>query len=231
VLASLPTAGFALGALNGGVSLGHGSFAALTPASADPRLAAFVAERNRGKARLMRFTPAGAGERSSRSVTVAVRVDDNSAQALSVRSAIEAAMEQVSGESGVRLATTRYNLGLSRGYQNFARPTTPAPAQSRTLTDASIPDLADFRPSPGAKEEPSRFAARIDSTAQTKAAEASPRIVPDQTVDLEGSYRLTRNLDVTAGVRYSQDRNRLAPLAEPAKQDSQAVYVGTQFRF
>jgi|SoiMethySBSTD1v2_1073268.scaffolds.fasta_scaffold646201_1 hypothetical protein len=229
VLASLPTAGFALGALNGGASLAHASFAALTPASADPRLAAFVAERSSGTARLMRFTPAGAGERSSRSVTVAVRVDENSAQAISVRSAIEAAMEQVAGESAARIAATRYNLGVSRGYQNFARP--EAPALSRSLSDASIPDLADFRPTPGAKEEPSRFAARIDATEQAKPAEATPRIAPDQTVDLEGSYRLTRNLDVTAGLRYSQDRNRLTPLTEPAKQDSQAVYVGTQFRF
>jgi hypothetical protein len=229
VLASLPTAGFALGALNGGASLAHGSFAALTPASADPRLAAFVAERSSGTARLMRFTPAGAGERSSRSVTVAVRVDENSAQALSVRSAIEAAMDQLAGESGVRIAPTRYNLGLSRGYQNFARPT--APALARPMSDAGIPDLADFRPTPGAKEEPSRFAARIDSNVQAKPAESTQRIVPDQTVDLEGSYRLTRNLDVTAGLRYSQDRNRLTPLAEPAMQDNQAVYVGTQFRF
>jgi hypothetical protein len=99
------------------------------------------------------------------------------------------------------------------------------------MSDAGIPDLADFRPTPGAKEEPSRFAARIDSNVQAKPAESTQRIVPDQTVDLEGSYRLTRNLDVTAGVRYSQDRNRLTPLAEPAMQDNQAVYVGTQFRF
>jgi hypothetical protein len=181
-------------------------------------------------ARLMRFTPAGAGERTNRAVTVVVRVDENSAQAISVRAAIEAAMDQVAGESGVRIAATRYNLGASRGYQNFAR-SAPAPVLSGTLSDASIPDLAEFRPSPGVKEEPSRFAARIDSTGQAKSAEASPRIAPDPSVDLEGSYRLTRNLDVTAGVRYSQDRARLTPLAEPAKQDSQAVYVGTQFRF
>jgi hypothetical protein len=147
---------------------------------------------------------------------------------MSVRSAIEAAMEQVAGESRVRIAPTRYNLGVARGYQSFAKPAVPAPAVG--LSDASIPDLADFRPSPGIKEEPSRFAARIDSDEPARPA-AAPRIVPDQTVDLEGSYRLTRNLDVTAGVRYSQDRNRLTTLAEPAKQDSQAVYIGTQFRF
>jgi hypothetical protein len=148
----------------------------------------------------MRFTPASAAEHAGRSVTVAVRVDENSAQAISVRSAIEAAMDQVAGESGVRIASTRYNLGVSRGYQSFARPAA-APVVSPALSDASIPDLADFEPSPGAKEEPSRFAARIDSTAPTKPAAATPRIAPDQTVDLEGSYRLTRNLDVTAGVR------------------------------
>jgi hypothetical protein len=49
-------------------------------------------------------------------------------------------------------------------------------------------------------------------------------------VDLGGSYRVTRNLDVTAGVRYSQERERLIPPAD-GKQDNQAVYVGTQFRF
>lgn len=229
VLASLPTAGFALGALDSTDNVASsGTFAALTPASVDPRLAAFVAQRSSGSARLMRFTPAGAAEHANRAVTVAVRVDANSAQAISVRSAIDAVREQVAGESGVRIAPTRYNLGVARGYQSFARPTAPTP--SPALSDASIPNLADFRPSPGVKEEPSRFAARIDSDTQAKPA-AAPRIDPDQTVDLEGSYRLTRNLDVTAGVRYSQDRNRLSTLAEPAKQDSQAVYIGTQFRF
>ena len=230
VLASLPTAGFALGALDAAPGLSsHGTFAALTPASVDPRLAAFVAERSKGAARLLRFTPAGAADHASRAVTVAVRVDENTAEAISVRSAIEAAREQVAGESGARVATTRYNLGVARGYESFARPTAPTPP-SPALSDARIPDLADFRPSPGVKEEPSRFAARIDSSEPAKPA-AALRTVPDQTVDLEGSYRLTRNLDVTAGVRYSQDRNRLTTLAEPAKQDSQAVYIGTQFRF
>jgi len=228
VLASLPSAGFALGALDNG-RIAPGTFAALTPASIDPQLAALVAERSSGNARLMRFTPAGASERANRSVTVAVRVDESSARAISVRSSIEAALDQVSGDSSVRIAPTRYNLGISRGYQSFAKPA--APVVSRTLSDASIPDLAEFRPTPGAKDEPSRFAARIEADQAAKPAAAEPRIAPDQTVDLEGSYRLTRNLDVTAGVRYSQDRDRLSRVVDPAKQDSQAVYVGTQFRF
>jgi len=234
VLASMPTAGLALGALDQRVSLpATGSFAALTPASVDPRLAKFIARRGNGQAMLMRFTPAGVAERASRSVTVAIRIDEDSARAISVRSAIAAAQDQVAAASSVRIAPTRYNLGLSRGYQSFAKAATPAPALSRTLSDASIPNLAEFRPSPGARPDESRFGARIALEEQAKAG-ASPRTIDsrsDQAVDVAGSYRLTRNLDVTAGVRYSQERDRLAPVAPTNQQDSQAVYVGTQFRF
>jgi hypothetical protein len=232
VLAGLPSAGFALGALDAGVSLaGNGNFAALTPAKIDPELARFVAERNSGTSRPMRFTPAGIAARPSRSVTVAVRIDSEVARAISVRSAIAAAREQTAGDSPLRITPTRYNLGISRGYQNFAK---AAPTLSRSLSDASIPDLAEFRPSPGAKPDESRFAARIAVEEEAKTGVAPPRTIAsraDQALDVGGSYRLTRNIDVTAGVRYSQDRDRLVPLADPAKQDSQAVYVGTQFRF
>ena len=230
VLASLPTAGYALGALDDGVSLAaKGSFAALTPASVDPRLARFVAQRSSGKARLMRFTPAGVADRASRSVTVAIRVDADSARAISVRSAIAAAKEQMAGETGVRIAPTRYNLGLARGYQGFGKPA-PAATLSRSLSDARIPDLAEFRAA-APKEEPSRFAARTPRP-EVKAA-AAPRAIErtEPSVDVAGSYRLTRTLDVTAGVRYSQERERLAPLPDSPKQGDQAVYVGTQFRF
>ena len=233
VLAGVPTAGLALGALDDGVSLAaNGSFAALTPAKIDPKLARFVAARSSGTSRPMRFTPAGIAARPSRSVTVAVRVDSEAARAISVRSAVAAAREQVAGDSPVRIAPMRYNLGVSRGYQNFAK-ATPAPAISRSLSEAGIPDLAEFQPSPGARPDESRFAARIavEEEAKTGAAPRTMDSRSDQAVDVAGSYRLTRNLDVTAGVRYSQERDRLAPLADPAKQDSQAVYVGTQFRF
>ena len=234
VLGSMPTAGLALGALDDGVSLpATGSFAALTPASVDARLARFVAERSNGNARMMRFTPAGAAERTSRSVTVAIRIDEEAARAISVRSAIASAQEQVAGDAAVRIAPTRYNLGVARGYQRFAKAPEPSGTLSRTLSEAAIPNLADFRPSPGARPDESRFGARLAVEEEAKTG-ASPRSIDsrsDQAVDVAGSYRLTRNLDVTAGVRYSQERDRLAPLAEPTQQDSQAVYVGTQFRF
>jgi hypothetical protein len=227
VLAGVPTASFAIDALDGSERQGLSGFA-FTPASVDPKLARFVAERATGSNRLMRFTPAGAAERGSRSVTVAVRVDEETAQAISVRSAIAAAREQMSANSAVRLAPVRYNLGLSRGYQSFAQPA----ELSTKLSDAAIPDLASFKPRDGVKEKPSRFGARVALEAEEKSGSA-PRThdsLGDQTIDVAGSYRLTRNLDVTAGVRYSQERDRIAPLTDPA-QDSQAVYVGTEFRF
>jgi hypothetical protein len=144
VLASMPTAGLALGALDQRVSLpATGSFAALTPASVDPRLAKFVARRSNGRALLMRFTPAGVAERASRSVTVAIRIDEDAARAISVRSAIAAAQDQVAASS-VRIAPTRYNLGLSRGYQSFAK--APAPVLARTLYHASNPNHSEIRP-------------------------------------------------------------------------------------
>lgn len=233
VLGAMPTAGLALGALDAGVSLpATGSFAALTPASVDPRLAKLVAERSNGNARMMRFTPAGVAERASRSVTVAIRIDEEAARAITVRSAIASAQEQVAGDAGVRIAPTRYNLGVSRGYQSFAKAPEQTGSLSRTLSDAGIPNLAEFRPSPGARQEESRFAARIAAADEAKpVAGARAADSRDQSVDVEGSYRLTRNLDVTAGVRYEQERDRLAPISEPNQQDSQAVYVGTQFRF
>lgn len=233
LLAGIPTASFALAGVDNPVSSALiGKFTALTPANVDPRVAALVAGRSGGKAHLLRFTPAGVAEGASRSVTVAVRVGDDEVRAISVRSAIDSAKEKVAGpRNTVSIAPTRYNLGLSHGYQAFAK--VPTPELSQPLSDAGIPDLAAFQPSPGAKDKPSRFAARIALDEKIKAG-AAPRTIEsagDQTVDLAGSYRVTRNLDVTAGVRYSQDRDRLVPPADSAKQDSQAVYVGTQFRF
>jgi predicted porin len=55
---------------------------------------------------------------------------------------------------------------------------------------------------------------------------------PDEStsVDLSGRYKLSKNFDVTAGVRLKQENDRLQPLTN-AQQDSQAVYVGTRVKF
>lgn len=230
LLVGAPSAGFALGAL-GVESVGlpaSASLSSFTPASVDPRLAELVARGSGSGNKLMRFTPAGAADRTGRPVTVAVRVDDNAARAISVRQVLASVGDPQDSLAVARLAPSRYNLGRALGYQGFARP----PALAQDLNDAAIPDLAAFQPSAGVQEKPSRFAARIalDQDDKTGRGPRTRDALGDQTVDVGGSYSLTRNLNVTAGVRYSQDRDRLEPLTN-GKQDSQAVYVGTQFRF
>lgn len=229
VLVALPSAGLALDSLRDIPASAVSGDVTFTPATVDPRVAALVGEAG-ASARMLRFTPAGLAGRMNRSVTVAVRVDEDVTRAIQVRSAIAAAQDQMAGTPGaLRITSMRYNLGISRGYQSFAQPA----VLDQKLSSETIPDLATFRPSPGAKPSESRFAPRIELE-QSELAGSAPRTrdaAGTQSVDVGGSYRLTRNLDVTAGVRYEQERDRLAPLADPAKQDSQAVYVGTQFRF
>ena len=233
----VPSATLAVSLLQDDMALERvGAIAGFTPAAPDPGVARIVAERSGGPAQFMQFTPAGS-DFKNRSVTVAVRVNQEAAKAISVRSAIDATSRaRVSDSASLRIAPTRYNLGLARGYQSFAKPTA-APAISEPLSRADIPDLADFKPTPGVKQEPSRFAARVqmepgDAAGRTsRVTRSGDDTIVDQTLDVAGSYRLTRNLDVTAGVRYSQDSDALARLPDIEEQDSQAVYIGTQFRF
>jgi hypothetical protein len=49
-------------------------------------------------------------------------------------------------------------------------------------------------------------------------------------LDVGGSYRIATNIDVTGGVRYKMQRDRLDSTVDN-RRDSQSVYVGTAFRF
>ena len=187
-------------------------------AMVDPRLARSITVRALSKGQLFRFTPAASPNRLDRSVTVAVRFDRN--HPIVVRGSMQG------GEAnGLRIAPTAYSLGAARGYQSFAK------SGVTEIRKVDMPDLATFQPSRGAVDDPSRFAPRIALDERQKAGR-SPRTFEqnDQMVDLGGSYRLTRNINVTAGVRVTSDRDRLKPLSE-SRQDNQAVYVGTQFKF
>lgn len=203
--------------------LGLGMF---TPASVDPELAARVADKAR--ARGVHFTPVGAPPISGkRTVTVAVRVDDETARAISVRQAINAAPGRGVGLAG--LEASKFQLGSARGYKSFTR----SVDLSSNVRNLAMPDLAQFEPSrPRAAEKPSRLQPRIEFT-DREIAGRSPNTLDataQQTVGVGGSFRLSPNLNVTAGVRYSQERERLDPLTNSV-QDSQAVYVGTQIKF
>jgi hypothetical protein len=201
----------------------RGELSGLMPASVDSRLARTITLRGANAGQQFHFTPAGSANRPGRAVTVAVRVDEQTARAISVRKP-QGDMPVSGGIGGLRIAPTAYSLGVSRGYQTF---TMPSDARR-----ADAPDLAAFRLGAGGAGEPARLNARIALDEREKTGRA-PRTLEgngEQTVDVGGSYRLSRNINVTAGVRYSQERDRLLPLVDGQK-DGQAVYVGTQFRF
>lgn len=192
---------------------GIGSF---TPASGDPRLAAALA-RAGVSASGFRFTPSGADKAGTRAVTVAVR-------ARSSRAAVAA--DRLSPNSPVALAPIAYNLGVAVGWKRFA-----------LSGDLSKVDLAG---QPGSRESMDfgvsytgrSVSGRVKAEA-TRPIGNAPRLIdvnPSYSVDVGGSYSLTRNLDVTAGVRYKTERENLPRIVED-RRDSQSVYVGTAFRF
>lgn len=199
------------------------------PVALDAKLARSISVRALDTGKLFRFTPASMATRPDRLVTVAVRVDSSGARRIAAATRLGPG-ESSAGSSGLGIAPTTYNLGVSRGgYKGFGQTLAPAPVDIRHI---EMPDLASFKPDSGAKGDPSRFSPRIALEERTRAGQSPRTFAGDrqETVDLGGSYRLTRNLNVTAGVRYARERDRLAPLTD-GKRDNQAVYVGTQFRF
>lgn len=193
----------------------------------DANLAEAISMRMLPKGQGFRFTPAGTASRPDRSITVAVRVDSDSARAISVQKGPDA-VPSLAGALAVRIAPSAFNLGVSRGYQSFSA-SSPLASETRKI---EMPDLSTYRLSSGGKGGPSRFGAKLSVDEHERAGRAPGTFetAGQPTVDLGGSYRVTGNLNVTAGVRYSADRDRIAPLTD-GKQDSQAVYLGTQFRF
>lgn len=204
-----------------------------TPANIDPALARKVAATLGVDG--LRFTPAPRTPRGERVVTMAVRVDQATARAITVRRSLA---EGSAGKMGGALASmpliqpTRYNLGAARGFQSFASASPKALDLPEGIRDIGMPDLASYRTDGGTKGKPSRFQPRVTFEDDMDAGRA-PRTLEgagEQSVEVGGAYRVTKNLAVTAGVRVSQDRNRIAPLTDGVE-DDKAVYVGTQFRF
>jgi hypothetical protein len=203
------------------------SLSSVSAPTVDASLAQAISMRMMPKGQAFRFTPAGTATRPDRSITVAVRVDADSARAISVSKGTDS-KPGLGGLTALRIAPTAFNLGVSRGYQAFGQSGSVIP-QVRKI---DMPDLSAFGPGSSVNDDPARFSTRllVDEREHTGRAPRTFETAGQQTVDLGGSYRLTGNLNVTAGVRYSHERDRLAPLTD-GKQDSQAVYVGTQFRF
>ncbi len=200
--------------------------------SSAARLAGPIPIRSLAKGALFPFTPAGTANRPDRSVTVAVRVDPATARAILVRGARLPQMAEAT-VLPLRLAPSAFNLGVARGYHNFAQELAAASTAGTEGRKSEIPDIQSFSLVPGGTGASPRLSPRIVMD-ERQAAGRAPRTFAgdsENQVDVGGSYRLTRNINVTAGVRYSsQERERLQPLTD-GKQDAQAVYLGTQFRF
>ncbi|HEY0115916.1 MAG TPA: porin [Allosphingosinicella sp.] len=199
-----------------------GSF---TPAVRDPRLAAELARR--GNATALRFTPATTAPERNRAVRVAVRVRQGVALAERPRPAVPGASATIETPSGTAITPSTYNLGVAVGWRRFAitgdlsNSSGGAAAGTRETTRVGV----DYRAN-------RRLTGRVQLG--TERAEGVQRIVGEDraySLDVGGSYSIGRNVDVTGGVRYRVSRDRLEPLANDERRDSQAVYIGTAVRF
>ena len=185
-----------------------------TPAAADARLAAVFARGGLDSSGF-RFTPADTG-REHRAVTVAVRA--RTVRPDPTRVAV--------ADSATTLAPIAYNLGVAVGWRRFG-----------IAGDVRRVDMAS---QPGGREAAdvtvtyagNRVTGRVKAVADRPYAAVAPRVETERSysLDLGGSYRLTRRLDLTAGLRYRTERDQLVRL-DDNRRDSRAVYVGTAFRF
>jgi predicted porin len=185
-----------------------------TPAAGDPRLAALFARSGLG-AEGFRFTPAET-RAGNRGVAVAVRARTN-------RDADRVALASTPATIGI--TPIAYSLGAAVAFKRVAitgdvvrLDLAGQPGERETANVAVTYDLA-------------RLQGRVRASADRPLA-GTPRAIaekPSYLLDVGGSYALTRNLDLTAGLRYRSERDRLTRVDQ--RRDDQAVYVGTAFRF
>ncbi|WP_344708621.1 porin [Sphingomonas humi] len=193
-----------------------------TPASADPRLAAALASRP-PLASDFRFTPAAAKQRPSQiRIAVRARATTPTQVALNDRAAAAAPME-----AGLPLTPASYNLGAAVGWKRFAVSADVGRAQGAT------PALADREgASVGVSYSTNRFTGRVAASADRPAPQRSTAIADPTAyaLDVGGAFNISRNIALTGGVKYKIERDQLATLRDQ-RRDSQAVYVGTAFKF
>jgi hypothetical protein len=190
-----------------------------TPANADPRLAAAFAKRGSALGDL-KFTPAAAQGRPSQ-VRIAIRAPASKTPAGTVARAAAATAATTT------LVPTSYNLGVGVGWRRFAV------AGDVAKTRQVNPALEDRESaSVGVSYSLKKFTGQVAVNADRGDGRgvAALRGADNYSLDVGGSYNLSRRVAVTGGVRYRIDRDRIAPVAD-ARRDSQAVYVGTAFKF
>jgi hypothetical protein len=196
---------------------------AFTPAVSDPRLGALLARRpSVPMGNSFSFTPASASaERANRGLRVAIR------GRASMPVMTSADVGPSSSAAVTAITPSSYNLGVSVGWRRFAI--------SGDIAQADHGLISGVRESArvGISYQPTqRLTGRVAVGAER--ADGAQRIVAvDEaySLDVGGAYRIARNIDVTAGARYRISRDRLDPTGREDRRDSQAVYIGTAFRF
>ena len=200
-----------------------GAIGTFTPASGDPAMA--QALRRAGiSSRGMRFTPS-ASRQGGRPVTVAVRARATTT-AQAKRNA-EMAMEQSSSTGVTAITPSAYNLGVSVGWRRFA-----ISGDVARIDNGVIPGRSRESAEVGLSYSGRRWSTRIQVSTDRPSAESAPSLIDNEerlAVDVGGSYSIARNVAVTGGVRYQRQHRLEQP--DDERRDSQAVYVGTAFRF
>lgn len=202
------------------VSLNARPLGAFTPAVSDPRLAAALARRGSTVNSEFRFTPTSLFDRNrSRGLRVAVRAT------VPAEAARDAGPSSASAVTAI--TPSAYNLGVSLGWRRFAISGDVAQADSGLI--AGVRESAQVGMSYRATRH---ITGRVAVAAER--AEGGQRIIAEDqaySLDVGGAYSIARNVDVTAGARYRISRDRLDPISRDDRRDSQAVYIGTAFRF
>jgi len=200
------------------VSVSFDPVSTFTPATADPRLAAAFAGKSASLTDF-KFTPAPSKGRPSQ-VRVAIRARADSASRVADAGAVTSSVTSLTPAS--------YNLGVAVGWRRFA-------------VSGDVGKTKEANPALGGRESAAlgvsyslnrRLTGRVAVGADRGDGRAlTPlRKADNYSLDVGGAYSLTRNIAVTGGVRYRIDHERLSAVTD-ARRDSQAVYVGTAFKF
>jgi hypothetical protein len=199
------------------VALSFDRITTVTPASADPRLAAAFAGRNASLSDF-KFTPAAAKGRPSQ-IRVVVRA--RSLAPASTRPVEVATMAPITA-----LTPAAFSLGAAVGWKRFAL------AGDVGKTSSPDPAIGDRKSAiVGVSYNLNKFSGRVALGAERSQGRIAALSQPDNvSLDVGAAYTINRRVAVTGGVRYRVDQDRVAALADQ-RRDSQAVYVGTAFKF
>ena len=199
------------------VSFSFDPIGSFTPASADPRLAAAFAGRG-AATESFKFTPAAAKGRPSQ-IRVAVRARG---LAPATARAADVALAPITNA----LTPASFSLGASVGWKRFALAGDVAKVSSLDPAIGSRNSAVV-----GVSYSLKKFTGRVALGSERGDGRIAALSAPDNvSVDVGAAYNINRRIALTGGVRYRVEQDRVATLADQ-RRDSQAVYVGTAFKF